>query len=31
MSRPIPGDQLVAWLEKWQPPVIAGADNIYAK
>jgi len=30
MSRPIPGDQLVAWLEKWQAPVIAGAD-IYAK
>ncbi|MFA9219433.1 MAG: putative bifunctional diguanylate cyclase/phosphodiesterase, partial [Sphingomonadaceae bacterium] len=21
MSRPIPGDQLVAWLEKWQPPI----------
>ena len=25
MSRPIPGDQLVAWLNQWQPPVIAGA------
>jgi len=30
MSRPIPGDQLAAWLETWQAPVIAGAD-IYAK
>ena len=39
MSRPIPGDQLVAWLEKWRPPIdiepepadTAGAAISYAK
>lgn len=25
MSRPIPGDQLVAWLEKWQAPIAVPA------
>jgi hypothetical protein len=27
MSRPIPGDQLIAWLEKWQAPVAIAASN----
>jgi diguanylate cyclase (GGDEF)-like protein len=27
MSRPIPGDQLIAWLEKWQAPVAIAAGN----
>jgi diguanylate cyclase (GGDEF)-like protein len=26
MSRPIPGDQLVAWLEKWQAPIAVADD-----
>ncbi|SDG79349.1 diguanylate cyclase (GGDEF) domain-containing protein [Duganella sp. OV458] len=25
MSRPIPGDQMIAWLEKWQAPVMIAA------
>ncbi|NGZ84842.1 putative bifunctional diguanylate cyclase/phosphodiesterase [Duganella aceris] len=29
MSRPIPGDQLIGWLEKWQAPIaIAAPDDI---
>ena len=27
MSRPIPGDQMIAWLEKWQAPVAIAASN----
>jgi diguanylate cyclase (GGDEF)-like protein len=27
MSRPIPGDQLVAWLEKWQAPIAIAPDQ----
>ncbi|GJJ01989.1 phosphodiesterase [Duganella rhizosphaerae] len=30
MSRPIPGDQLIAWLEKWQAP-IAHATPTYSE
>ena len=26
MSRPIPGDQLIAWLEKWRPPIAIEAE-----
>jgi diguanylate cyclase (GGDEF)-like protein len=26
MSRPIPGDQLIPWLEKWQAPIAIAAD-----
>jgi diguanylate cyclase (GGDEF)-like protein len=26
MSRPIPGDQLIPWLEKWQAPIAVAAD-----
>ncbi len=29
MSRPIPGDQLIAWLEKWQAPA-ANAAPVYS-
>jgi diguanylate cyclase (GGDEF)-like protein len=36
MSRPIPADQMIAWLEKWRPPVSVAApadeaDVSYAK
>ena len=27
MSRPIPGDQLIAWLEKWQAPIAIPAPD----
>ncbi|RFP13586.1 MULTISPECIES: bifunctional diguanylate cyclase/phosphodiesterase [unclassified Duganella] len=27
MSRPIPGDQLIAWLEKWQAPIAVAAPE----
>jgi hypothetical protein len=26
MSRPIPGDQLIPWLEKWRAPIAIAAD-----
>jgi diguanylate cyclase (GGDEF)-like protein len=32
MSRPIPGDQLISWLETWQAPAAIAADDVsYAK
>jgi EAL domain-containing protein (putative c-di-GMP-specific phosphodiesterase class I) len=32
MSRPIPGDQFISWLETWQAPAAIAADDVsYAK
>jgi EAL domain-containing protein (putative c-di-GMP-specific phosphodiesterase class I) len=31
MSRPMPAEQLIGWLEKWRPPIaLAGAEELAA-